>query len=102
MGDVPDGPDGWEARMSARTKARERHRETIRRVAERVTDPHRDHHTHLAGTSVYCSCGEFRGVATVAFDEDVDAAAWSCQVCGARGVIAIGGQEDDRAAGEVT
>lgn len=77
----------WEERMSIRAKARMAAAE----AQERANDPHREHHAHLAGTSVYCSCGEFQGVTCVAFDSDYNAAALSCRICGETGVVALGG-----------
>jgi len=58
--------------------------------------PHEDHHSHLRGTGVECSCGEFRGVTCVAFPNlatDEEWAAWEaslvCRICGERGVVTL-------------
>ena len=90
----------WEDRMAAQSAAkgrayeqeRERERQAIHGEYDRI---HGSHHTHLDGTSVYCSCGEFHGVTCVAFpdpdDEQAmaDYAAQSCRICGQRGVVAL-------------
>lgn len=65
-------------------------RQEIFEAEERRVDPHADHHRHLEGTAVYCSCGQFRGITTVAFDEDYDPDRLSCTECGQRGVVKLG------------
>lgn len=75
--------DAWEQRMAQR--ARER---TAKQPPE--PDPHAGHHLHLAGTSVYCSCGEFLGTITVVFDESAPPP--RCRICGKHGVVAVGEQ----------
>jgi hypothetical protein len=63
-----------------------------REAAEQdANDPHRDHHAHLDGTSVRCSCGEDFGVTCVAFTDDYDPDTLSCTKCGERGVVCMGG-----------
>lgn len=91
----------WEERMSARAAAKREAAEAERRQLEEENDPHRDHHVHLAGTAVVCSCGEFRGLACVAFPPELADATeaearnyWeslTCGTCGARGVTEVGG-----------
>lgn len=51
-------------------------------------DPHAGHHGHLAGTAVYCSCGQLLGVTCVAFDGDYVPDRERCHVCGQAGVLA--------------
>jgi hypothetical protein len=80
------GMGTWEERMSGR--ARERMAREAR--AERENDPHAGHHSHLRGTMVECSCGEFGGVTCVAFGEDYDPAKLSCRICGEPGVVTLG------------
>jgi len=65
------------------------------RIAEE-NDPHRGHHGHLRGTAVECSCGEFQGLACVAFprlDTEEERAAYRaslvCRICGERDVVAL-------------
>jgi len=53
-------------------------------------DLHRGHHWHLEGTGVWCSCGEFCGITTVAFDKDYDPAKLRCSECGQVGVVRLG------------
>ena len=77
--------------MSDRAKARERERAATE--ATYVDDPHQGHHSHLSGTSVYCSCGEFRGTTCVAIPKDWDAekqARLRCTRCDEHGVVLIG------------
>lgn len=76
----------WEERMAANAAVRRR----IFEAEERRVDSHVDHHSHLDGTTVYCSCGQFRGIITVAFGEDYDPAKLSCSECGAVGVVKLG------------
>jgi hypothetical protein len=79
----------WEERMSQRAKARMAAAEAAAEADRIANDPHGDHHEHLDGTAVYCSCGEFRGVTCVAFSGEP--AAVSCKICGKEGVVALGG-----------
>ena len=80
----------WEQRMSQRAESR-RAQEAAREAAEHpLVKGHEGHHFHLAGTAVYCSCGEYRGVTSVAFEEGYDESKLSCEVCGAPGVALIG------------
>ncbi len=72
--------------MAARARQRAERRETARRAEEAANNPHRDHHTHLIGTSTWCSCGEFRGVICVVIDPDEDLSQRACEHCGMRGV----------------
>lgn len=79
--------DTWEERMAAKAE--------LRAAAAKAAKPdpragHEGHHTHLSGTCVYCSCGEFQGVTCVAFIPGDDPREWSCDVCGARGVARLG------------
>lgn len=103
----------WEERMADRAREREAAREAAiprDENGERLDDPHRGHHSHLDGTAVYCSCGEFRGVTTVAFPDWMwnKGPEWTwfiqspyrrlrfwwsvrCRVCGKHGVASMGG-----------
>ena len=91
-----------EERMAARAQVRKREQQP---AADSEYDRvHGTHHAHLKGTSVYCSCGEFHGITCVAFppewatmtEEQVQAEidAISCDICGKRGVVNLGGGTD--------
>jgi hypothetical protein len=59
-------------------------RAKARRAAEPpVPDPHAGHHTHRRGNSLWCSCGDFGGVFTVALPEDGSVIPEDppCQIC---------------------
>jgi hypothetical protein len=65
----------WEAQMAARARD---HVEP---------DEHANHHTHLDGCAVVCSCGAVLGGATVVLPRpDFDYSTLRCWVCGAPGV----------------
>jgi hypothetical protein len=81
----------WEERMAERAAGRL----AAERELKEAEDPHRDHHFHLQGTAVYCSCGEWRGVTCVAFpdeffdDPEAYIASLSCDRCGEVGVVRL-------------
>jgi hypothetical protein len=86
------GNDTWAQRMSQRAAIRE----AARQAEAETNDPHRDHHTHLIGTSVYCSCGEFQGITCVvvpffetAEEEDEFYDSLVCDLCGQRGLVRV-------------
>ena len=74
----------WEDRM-AQNQAR---RPVIEAAGEDHT--HDGHHTHLRGSCVECSCGEFFGVTCVVIDPAFDYATLRCGVCGEPGVAGNG------------
>jgi len=84
---MSDHYERWEARTARRAAARA--------VGQKAADPdpHDGHHSHLQGTSVWCSCGEWGGVTCVAFDEETITAEWweaqVCSMCGKHGVVKL-------------
>lgn len=80
----------WEERMSLR--AAERARKEMERQQREDEDLHADHHIHLDGASVYCSCGEFHGITCVIIPDDPH---WyenlHCSICGKPGVADLKG-----------
>lgn len=83
----------WEERMAARAAVRREASKAEQQCIDDENDPHRDHHTHLNGAMVQCSCGENFGVTCVAFPPELDgmspeeAQAWwhenvRCDICG--------------------
>lgn len=83
-------PDSWEARMAAKAAERSLAAEAEAELARIGDDPHREHHGHLRGSGVECSCGKFLGVTCVAISEDHDPDVLSCEACGERGVVLLG------------
>lgn len=73
--------------MAARTAKRQMEAGALARLREKATDPHASHHEHLDGAAVYCSCGEFRGVVSVAIDDPESLASQECSTCGKPGVV---------------
>lgn len=52
-------------------------------------EDHEEHHYHLNGTMVECSCDFQMGITTVAFGPDYNPNKLSCDVCGKVGVVRI-------------
>ena len=79
----------WEQRMAARAALRNKAEVEQERRAE--VAPHEGHHLHLIGTGVHCSCGEFVGITTVAFEVDDEGNVLyeppTCTNCGADGLF---------------
>lgn len=76
--------------MAARAAARAVEREAV----EAAADGHAGHHSHLQGAWVVCSCGEVRGITSVALPPEAADPAWepppvSCARCGAVGVVLL-------------
>ena len=82
----------WEERMAARPMAiasadpgRLANEDWAKFIAG-----HEDHHVHLEGTSVVCSCGRFEGTTCVVLDLPTDAGAWHCELCGKEWATLVG------------
>ena len=98
----------WEERMAASAAERREAAEAEQRRLDEENDPHRDHHTHLNGTMVQCSCGENFGITCVALPPEIaemspeEAQAWwhenvRCEICGQPDVWALSPPDDRRA-----
>lgn len=72
-------------------RAQERARTSLRSEP----DPHSGHHVHLSGMGVYCSCGEYLGITTIALEERPNPYP-RCSICGERGVVCPDGNDDEK------
>jgi hypothetical protein len=74
----------WEERMARRAAERRAAQPDLHDVG------HEDHHLHYEGNTVVCSCGEFRGVISVALTGDEpDPDTYACAVCGKPGATTV-------------
>lgn len=74
MGDQASG-DSWENRMASAAAER-------RAAAPKPPDPHSGHHSHYRGNSIWCSCGEFMGVFSIALTDEGPPPQRVCPTCG--------------------
>lgn len=65
-------------------------------AARYAITPHRDHHTHLSGNIINCSCGEYLGIISIVLPRksgrtqlQKDLAKMRCETCGDIGVMLL-------------
>jgi hypothetical protein len=79
----------WEQRMAERAAIRMREQRVTPEPSDYDFEEHREHHRHLSGTEVFCSCGHYQGTTCVGIPDDYDPDSYTCHICGALGVSGI-------------